>query len=286
MDAAARPFEARWGLTPMSPGDRIARRAPAAGEKAKAERRGLVKTARESLRRMVRQAAALAAGDTDFLERLRDGGLRVRELRDDDGILVGYAVLLPGDRPDGGSRPVWFSAGSLAYDLSPAQVRERFDVPVGVEDWARAEARIRDAPGLFGRAGQAEGAGDVAALGDLLVVAAVQVPTSSGHGCRRMAGLRAHVGTRSAHRTRPRRGRGPDAAARTGGSGGGRVLVARGEAASGAGEGGGRRRAAVLLCCCAARGCDGGGRPRPGNRPYDSCAYEGLGPWPGTVRTR
>lgn len=176
MHAAARAFEARWSLTPMSPGDRTARRAPATGEMAKAERRGLVETARESLQRTVRQAASLAAGDTDFLERLRDCGLRVRERRDDDGVLLGYAVALPGDRAEGGSRPVWFSGSTLAYDLSLPRVRERFDVPVGAEDWARAEARIREAAAMLGRAGQAEGAGDVAALGDLLVAAAVHAP--------------------------------------------------------------------------------------------------------------
>lgn len=111
--AAARAFEARWGLTQMSPGDRTARRAPATLENAKAERRGLVETARESLQRSVRQAAALAAEDTDPLEQLRDGGLRVRERRD-DGVLVGYAVALPGDRADDRSRPVCFSGGSVA----------------------------------------------------------------------------------------------------------------------------------------------------------------------------
>ncbi|MEU9236139.1 hypothetical protein [Streptomyces subrutilus] len=54
----------------------------------------------------MRTAAALAYGDADFLERLRDAGLRVRERRDDDGTLLGYAVALPGDRADGGTRPV------------------------------------------------------------------------------------------------------------------------------------------------------------------------------------
>ncbi|MGW6976878.1 hypothetical protein, partial [Streptomyces sp. NPDC054952] len=36
----------------------------------KAARRGLAETARDSLQRTVRQAAALAHGDTDFLDRL------------------------------------------------------------------------------------------------------------------------------------------------------------------------------------------------------------------------
>ncbi|MFZ3467559.1 hypothetical protein ACODT4_00550 [Streptomyces sp. 2.9] len=105
---------------------------------AKADRRGLVETSRECLQRTERQAAALSAGDSDFLERLRDSGLRVHERRDDDGVLVGYAVGLPGDRADGGSRPVWFSGGCLAYDLTLPRVRERFEIPVGADGWGRA----------------------------------------------------------------------------------------------------------------------------------------------------
>ncbi|WP_405526365.1 hypothetical protein OG592_02490 [Streptomyces avidinii] len=47
---------------------------------------------------------------------------------------------------------------------------------VAPADWALAEHRIREASALLGRAGQAEGAGDVAALGDLLAVAAAHSP--------------------------------------------------------------------------------------------------------------
>ncbi|MFF3675853.1 hypothetical protein ACFYYS_17990 [Streptomyces sp. NPDC002120] len=176
MHTAARVFEAGWGLTSMSPLDRTARRRPVTGEAEKAARRGLVETAREVLQRTVRTAAALARDDTDFLDRLRDAGLRVRERRDDDGALLGYAVALPGDRADRGSRPVWFAGSTLAYDLSLPRVRERFEPVVTPAGWALAEHRIREASALLGRAGQAEGAGDVAALGDLLAVAAVHSP--------------------------------------------------------------------------------------------------------------
>ncbi len=95
MHTAVRVFEARRGLTPMSPLDRTARRRPATGEAAKAARRGLAETAREVLQRTVRIAAALAHDDADFLDRLRDAGLRVRERHGDDGALGGYAVALP-----------------------------------------------------------------------------------------------------------------------------------------------------------------------------------------------
>ncbi|WP_405419454.1 hypothetical protein [Streptomyces erythrochromogenes] len=133
-------------------------------------------TARESLQRTVRTAAALAQGDADFLDRLRDAGLRVHERRDDDGTLVGYSVALPGDRADRGSRPVWFAGSTLAYDLALPRVRERYEPAVTAADWALAEHRIREASALLGRAGRADGAGDVAALGDLLAVAAEHSP--------------------------------------------------------------------------------------------------------------
>ncbi|MFE5517284.1 hypothetical protein ACFQ9Q_06040 [Streptomyces virginiae] len=85
-------------------------------------------------------------------------------------------MALPGDRGDRGSRPVWFSGSTLAYDLSLPRVRERFTPHVAPADWALAEHRIRAASALLGRAGQASGAGDVAALGDLLAVAADHSP--------------------------------------------------------------------------------------------------------------
>ncbi|QEV49529.1 mobilization protein [Streptomyces vinaceus] len=176
MHGAARVFEARWGLVAMSPLDRTAVRRPSTGELAKADRRGLLETARQTLQRSVRTAAALARDDADFLDRLRDAGLRVRERRDDAGVLLGYAVALPGDRAEGGSRPVWFSGSSLAYDLSLPRVRERFTPVVGPAEWQVAERLVREAAASLARSGRAEGAGDVAALGDLLVAAAAHAP--------------------------------------------------------------------------------------------------------------
>ncbi|WP_097948851.1 mobilization protein [Streptomyces sp. ms115] len=177
MHTAARAFETAWNLTPMSPLDQTARRAPVTGEREKAARRGLPEAARESLQRTVREAAARAT-TTDFLTRLRDAGLRVREHHDENGALDGYAVALPGDRADRGSRPVWFSGRTLAYDLSLPRIRERFHPVVAPADLALAHTRIREAATLLARAGRAEGAGDVAALGDLLVVAAATSPAS------------------------------------------------------------------------------------------------------------
>ncbi|WP_426501740.1 hypothetical protein [Streptomyces sp. D54] len=183
MHTAARGFETAWGLEPMSPLDETARRAPATGEKEKAARRGLDEPARATLQRTVRQAAALATDDTDFLNRLRDAGLRVREHHDENGAVDGYAVALPGDRADHGSRPVWFSGRTLAYDLSLPRIRERYEPALTPADITRAHTRIREAAALLARAGRTQGAGDVAALGDLLTVAAAVSPAT----------VRAHV---------------------------------------------------------------------------------------------
>ncbi|MFJ3754468.1 hypothetical protein [Streptomyces rubiginosohelvolus] len=148
------------------------------GEGEKAARRGLPEAARESLQRTVREAAARATTTNDFLTRLRDAGLRVREHHDENGALDGYAVALPGDRADHGTRPVWFSGRTLAYDLSLPRIRERFHPTVAPADLALAHTRIREAATLLTRAGRTEGAGDVAALGDLLVAAAATAPTA------------------------------------------------------------------------------------------------------------
>ncbi|MFE5675496.1 hypothetical protein ACFQ7B_05065 [Streptomyces erythrochromogenes] len=75
----------------------------------------------------------------------------MRERHGDDGTLLGYAVVLPGDRADRGSQPVWFSGSTLAYDLSRPRVRERFTPHVAPADWALAERRIREASALLGR---------------------------------------------------------------------------------------------------------------------------------------
>lgn len=209
MHTAARDFETSLGLTPMSPLDETARRAPATGEKEKATRRGLEETALASLQRTVRQAAALATDDTDFLTRLRDAGLRVREHHDETtGTVDGYAVALPGDRADHGTRPVWFSGRTLAYDLSLPRIRERFHPTITPADITRAHTRIREAAALLARAGRTEGAGDVAALGDLLAVAAATSPAT----------VRAHVqaaATRFEQASRAPGARTLDGAART-----------------------------------------------------------------------
>ncbi|MGW2275482.1 hypothetical protein [Streptomyces yangpuensis] len=60
-----------------------------------AAHRGLAETARASLQRTVPAPPPLAHDDADFLDRLRDAGLRVRESHGDDGTPAGYAVTMP-----------------------------------------------------------------------------------------------------------------------------------------------------------------------------------------------
>ncbi|KOU73393.1 hypothetical protein ADK96_04905 [Streptomyces sp. IGB124] len=65
---------------------------------------------------------------------------------------------------------------TLAYDQSLPRVRERFTPHIAPADRALAQTRLREASALLGRAGRADGAGDVAALGDLLAVTAAYSP--------------------------------------------------------------------------------------------------------------
>ncbi|MFH9653945.1 hypothetical protein ACH4MT_23935 [Streptomyces anulatus] len=102
----------------------------------------------------------------------------MREHHDEHGTVDGYAVALPGDRADHGTRPVWFSGRTLAYDLSLPRIRERYEPAITPADITRAHHRIREAAALLARAGRAQGAGDVAALGDLLAVAAAVSPAT------------------------------------------------------------------------------------------------------------
>ncbi|MFG2884873.1 hypothetical protein ACGFYV_21725 [Streptomyces sp. NPDC048297] len=144
----------------------------------KAQRRGLIEAPRVTLQRAVREASAAATNDSDFFARLSAAGLRVQQRIAPDGNVTGYSVALPGDR-NAAQTPVWFSGARLAPDLSLPRMRERWQrqavgsaaAPTGV--WQVAEQKVRAAASQLGAGGLSQGAGDVAALGDLIVVAAV-----------------------------------------------------------------------------------------------------------------
>ncbi|GAA2463102.1 relaxase/mobilization nuclease domain-containing protein [Streptomyces lavendulocolor] len=181
MHAAARAFEQRFGLRRLTHGDRTARKWPKTGETEKAQRRGLAETSRDMLQRTVREVAALATGEADFFARLSAAGLRVQQRIAPDGNVTGYSVAATGDR-DQRQAPVWFSGSKLAWDLSLPRVRERWSASVRVprvapeELWRIAEGKVRAAADHLGAQGLQQGAGDVAALGDLIVVAAIVSP--------------------------------------------------------------------------------------------------------------
>ncbi|MFJ6370196.1 hypothetical protein ACIQK5_18730 [Streptomyces virginiae] len=67
---------------------------------------------------------------------------------------------------------MWFAGSTLAHALSLPRVRAICTPHVAPADRGLAEHRIREASALLGRAGQASGTGVVAALGDILAVAA------------------------------------------------------------------------------------------------------------------
>lgn len=181
MHAAARRFEVEFGLRQLTHRDKTARKWPKTGESEKAARRGLGEPARVTLQRTVRRAAATAVSDVDFFTRLTEAGVRVKKRVAPDGNVTGYSVALPGDRNMEQSA-VWFPGAKLAPDLSLPRVRERWQNSVAVpavapvEMWREAERRVRAAAEQLGAGGLRQGAGDVAALGDLIVVAAVISP--------------------------------------------------------------------------------------------------------------
>ena len=100
--------ERRYGLTVTAPADRTAATHTTRGEREKAARAGRGEAPRDWLRRQVRLAAVAAGSDTEFLGRLRAGGVAVKERRGQAGELTGYAVA----RPDPASGEVVFYGGA------------------------------------------------------------------------------------------------------------------------------------------------------------------------------
>ena len=87
---------------------------------------------RDTLRRSVRTAAAGATTLTEFLERLRDDGLLVRERHSErnPGEITGYAVASP-DSVDSTGTPIYYGGGRLAAGLMLPKLRSRWEGQVG-----------------------------------------------------------------------------------------------------------------------------------------------------------
>jgi hypothetical protein len=116
---ACRAAEQRYGLRSTAPADRTAPKYPKRGESEKAGRRSLDETPRVTLRRAVNLAAASAVTAEDFFTRLEAAGITVRQRHSSQnpGQVTGYAVALDGDVNKDG-KPVWYSGGKLAADLT------------------------------------------------------------------------------------------------------------------------------------------------------------------------
>ncbi|HVB45407.1 MAG TPA: hypothetical protein VNF47_22255, partial [Streptosporangiaceae bacterium] len=119
--------ETRFGLRRTAPGDRTAASRPTRAESEKARRRGWQEPPRVTLKREVSTAAATASSEQEFFARLEAAGMLVRKrysTRNPDEV-TGYAVALPQDTTVAG-RPVWFSGGKLAADLTLPKLRQRW----------------------------------------------------------------------------------------------------------------------------------------------------------------
>jgi hypothetical protein len=116
---ACRDAERRYGLRSTAPADRTAPKYPTRAEKEKAGRQGLDEAPRVTLRRAVNLAAASSASAEEFFARLQAAGITVRPRYStkNPGQVTGYAVALNGDVNKDG-KPVWYSGGKLAADLT------------------------------------------------------------------------------------------------------------------------------------------------------------------------
>jgi len=188
--AACLAAEARYGLQVTAPADKTAARHTTRAETEKAARSGQVVPARDWLREQVQYAAAGARGPAVFLDRLRTAGVVMRERRDPDGRLSGYAV----GRKEPAGETVLFGGGKLAADLSLPRLLARWQAAGGAQEvsvpavavepaervalWEQASAaaaqateQVRLATGQADEGGSGE-AGDVAAAAAEVLVAA------------------------------------------------------------------------------------------------------------------
>jgi hypothetical protein len=124
---AANDLEQRYGLRRVAPADRTAHRRPGAAELNKTRRKGHEQVPRDRLRREVRAAAAAAASEPDFFNKLSRAGLlvKLRHSTIHAGEVTGYAVGLPGHHTAAGNI-VWYGGGRLAPDLTLPKLRHRW----------------------------------------------------------------------------------------------------------------------------------------------------------------
>jgi len=159
---ASHAVEVRYGLVSTAPADRTGtpqttrgeqrKHAAVNRERAERGRPPLPAPDRDVLRRRVRTALAGSDDLADFLDRLRQDGVLVRERYSTQiaGQVTGYAVALPrdGDRPE----PIWFGGGKLAPDLSLPELQRRWaDLTAPAATGTAHDPAVR--PAVLGRDG-------------------------------------------------------------------------------------------------------------------------------------
>jgi hypothetical protein len=141
--------EERLGLRETAPADRTAARRPTRAETEQARRPGWHEAPRVTLRREVCTAAAAAAAEHEFFERLRQEGVlvRLRTSTRNPAEITGYSVGLAGHmNRDGGV--VWYGGGKLAADLRLPKLRRRWNPRNAVAQWVTND--LQASPGSPG----------------------------------------------------------------------------------------------------------------------------------------
>jgi len=195
--AACLAAEAKDGLQVTAPADKTAARHTTRAETEKATRSGQFLPVQDWLREQVQHAAAGAREPAAFLDRLRTAGVVVRERREPDGRLSGYAV----GRREPAGETVLFGGGKFAADLSLPQLVARWQAAGGAQEvsvpavavepgervalWEQASAAAAQATEQVRLATDAaEGgsgeAGDAAAAAEVLVAASRLIEGDSG----------------------------------------------------------------------------------------------------------
>ncbi|MFE2590817.1 relaxase/mobilization nuclease domain-containing protein [Streptomyces anthocyanicus] len=194
----SRKIEAEFGLRRLKSGDLTAPRTPTGAERAKAERQGQDKAAREWLREQAYAVAAAVRSIDEYFTVLRSLGIQVNpRIGPETGEVTGYSLAAPGDTTQG--EPVWYGGSRLAPDLSYNRLCERLptqdlaDRPEQAVDpakpWHRAETAVRDAHTALNSGDDAMALGHLDAFGDTLHNLALA--TKGGHRAELQAAARA-----------------------------------------------------------------------------------------------
>jgi len=157
-------MEARYGLGRTNSGDRTSTQRPERAEMEKAARQGRGETERDTLRRLVRSAAAAAESPEGFRAGLGAAGVRFtpRMSTQQPGAVTGYKVsLLPSVSTQA---TVWFAGGQLDRDLTWPKLTGRWDTTTAAD--TTPPGTVAAAPpvgdGAIERAQAARGAGRAA----------------------------------------------------------------------------------------------------------------------------